>query len=142
MSVVRGRPPAFAGGMSGSIKRYWSSLSACPEPKSPTSARSSGVHIGSLQQGCTMRTVTSHIHRRPSTAYSDLSKRAVRSPAFPHTWRDYAATTPDDVARRAADADIIVTNKVAINGKALEQLPRLKLIAVAATGVDRIDLDA
>src|SRR5512134_1897664 len=78
MSVVRGRPPAFAGGMSGSIKRYWSSLSACPEPKSPTSARSSGVHIGSLQRGCPMRTVTSHIHRRPSTAYSDLSKRAVR----------------------------------------------------------------
>src|SRR5512134_4148244 len=77
MSVVRGRPPAFAGGMSGSIKRYWSSLSACPEPKSPTSARSSGVHIGSLQRGCPMRTVTSHIHRRPSTAYSDLSKRAV-----------------------------------------------------------------
>ena len=65
-----------------------------------------------------------------------------RSPAFPHTWRDYPATTAGDVVSRAAGADIIVTNKVAINGKALEQLPNLKLIAVAATGVDRIDLDA
>jgi glycerate dehydrogenase len=64
----------------------------------------------------------------------------VRSPAFPHTWRDYAKTTAADVVRRAADADIIVTNKVAIDEEALEQLPRLKMIAVAATGVDRIDL--
>src|SRR5918995_4764670 len=45
MSVVRGRPPGLAGGMSGSIKRYWSSLSAWPDPKSPTQARSAGAHI-------------------------------------------------------------------------------------------------
>src|SRR5215217_4286038 len=37
MSVVRGRPPGLAGGMSGSIRRGWSSLSAWPDPKSPTS---------------------------------------------------------------------------------------------------------
>src|SRR5215211_6010587 len=45
MSVVRGRPPGLAGGMSGSIKRYWSSLRAWPDPKSPTQARSAGAHI-------------------------------------------------------------------------------------------------
>jgi glycerate dehydrogenase len=66
----------------------------------------------------------------------------LRSPAFPHTWRDYAKTAAADVAHRAAAADIIVTNKVAINKQALQQLPHLKLIVVAATGVDRIDLDA
>jgi hypothetical protein len=54
MSVERGRPPGFGGGMSGSIRRYWSSLSACPEPKSPTSARSSGVHIGGFQPELSM----------------------------------------------------------------------------------------
>src|SRR5215208_4826189 len=45
MSVVRGRPPGLAGGMNGSSSRYWSSLSAWPDPKSPTKTRSSPVHI-------------------------------------------------------------------------------------------------
>ena|SRR5690349_1801732 len=51
MSVVRGRPPGLAGGMSGSIKRYWSSLRAWPDPKSPTQVRSAGVHIVASRQG-------------------------------------------------------------------------------------------
>src|SRR3954463_3765100 len=51
MSVVRDRPPGFAGGMNGSIRRYWSSLRAWPEPKSPTSARTSGVHIAASGKG-------------------------------------------------------------------------------------------
>jgi glycerate dehydrogenase len=66
----------------------------------------------------------------------------LRSPAFPHTWRDWERTAAGDVIERAADADIVVTNKVPIGREALEQLPRLKMIAVAATGVDRIDLAA
>src|SRR4051794_6590732 len=45
MSVLRGRPPGLAGGISGSKRRNWSSVRACPEPKSPTSARSAGVHM-------------------------------------------------------------------------------------------------
>src|SRR5215212_10090519 len=49
MSVVRGRPPGLAGGMNGSSSRYWSSLSAWPDPKSPTSTRSSSVHIEASQ---------------------------------------------------------------------------------------------
>src|SRR5215216_4271126 len=49
MSVVRGRPPGLAGGMNGSSSRYWSSLSAWPDPKSPTSTRSSRVHIEASQ---------------------------------------------------------------------------------------------
>src|SRR5690349_10992845 len=51
MSVVRGRPPGFAGGIRGTRRAYCSSLSACPAPKSPTSARVSAVHMACLQEG-------------------------------------------------------------------------------------------
>src|SRR3954465_2886585 len=50
MSVVRGRPPGFAGGISGTSRAYCSSLRACPAPKSPTKARLSAVHMTCLQQ--------------------------------------------------------------------------------------------
>lgn len=66
----------------------------------------------------------------------------LRDPAFPHTWHNYAKTAAADVVARAADADIVVTNKVPITRENLDRLPRLKMIAVAATGVDRIDLAA
>src|SRR4029078_6240033 len=39
--------------MSGSNRRNWSSLSAWPEPKSPTSARSAGVHMALSKQEIT-----------------------------------------------------------------------------------------
>src|SRR6478609_6165341 len=45
MSVVRGRPPGLGRGIIGSIRRYWSSLSAWPAPKPPTNTRSAGLHI-------------------------------------------------------------------------------------------------
>src|SRR5690348_7337276 len=51
MSVVRGRPPGLAGGISGTRKAYCSSLRACPAPKSPTKVRLSAVHMTRLQQG-------------------------------------------------------------------------------------------
>src|SRR3954466_14024967 len=51
MSVVRGRPPGLAGGISGASRAYCSSLKACPAPKSPTSARLSIVHMACLQEG-------------------------------------------------------------------------------------------
>ncbi len=57
-------------------------------------------------------------------------------------WREYPTTTPQQLVERAADAEVVITNKVPIRAQALEQLPRLRLIAVAATGVDHIDLEA
>src|SRR3954449_5978839 len=51
MSVVRGRPPGLAGGISGTRRAYCSSLRACPAPKSPTKARLSAVHTVRLQEG-------------------------------------------------------------------------------------------
>jgi glycerate dehydrogenase len=62
-------------------------------------------------------------------------------PAFPHTWRDYETTAEADAAARLAGATIAVTNKIPLRRATLEQLPALKLIAVAATGLDVIDLD-
>lgn len=46
------------------------------------------------------------------------------------------------MALRGAEADIVVTNKVPLRRQALDVLPRLRMVAVAATGVDMIDLDA
>ncbi len=66
----------------------------------------------------------------------------VRSPSFPHTWRNCTTRTPEEVISEAAGADIVITNKVRIDRKTLDGLPNLKMIAVAATGVDRIDLAA
>ena len=57
-------------------------------------------------------------------------------------WQEHARTTPDEVVVHAADATVVVTNKVKLPAALLEKLPHLKLVAVAATGVDHVDLDA
>ncbi len=54
----------------------------------------------------------------------------------------YETTTPDQMVARCAGADIVITNKVCIDAAAMEQLPRLRLICVAATGMNNIDLAA
>jgi glycerate dehydrogenase len=61
---------------------------------------------------------------------------------LPAGWKEHARTTRDDVLNHAAGAAVVVTNKVRLSAASLENLPGLKLIAVAATGVDHIDLDA
>ncbi len=62
------------------------------------------------------------------------------SPQFLHTWQDFEKTREEQVSNRAKDADIIVSNKVPLSGATLRQLPKLKMIAVAATGTNNIDL--
>jgi glycerate dehydrogenase len=68
-------------------------------------------------------------------------KANVRRPAFEHEWTDYATTTPSEVFERLKGATIAITNKVPLREAELARLPCLKLIAVAATGTDIIDLD-
>ena len=53
----------------------------------------------------------------------------------------YPYTMPKDTLKRAKDADIVITNKVLFNKEILEQLPKLKLIAIAATGMNNVDLE-
>jgi len=66
----------------------------------------------------------------------------IRKPAFAHHWRDYPATGPDQVVERLRGATIAITNKVPLRADAIAQLPDLKMIAVAATGTDNVDLAA
>ena len=66
----------------------------------------------------------------------------LRPPSFAHTWRDHDRSDVTEVVARLADATIAVTNKVPICEDALARLPKLKLIAVAATGTDVIDVAA
>lgn len=54
----------------------------------------------------------------------------------------YDRTTPEQVLERSAGADVIISNKVYISGEIMDQLPNLKLIAVAATGMNNVDLEA
>ncbi len=63
----------------------------------------------------------------------------VRSPDFPHSYKEYDVTGPDQIVERLRDATIAIINKVPMRAATLAQLPNLKLIAVAATGTDVVD---
>jgi glycerate dehydrogenase len=65
---------------------------------------------------------------------------AFRRPLFAHQWIDYDQTDEDQVMERLSDATIAICNKLPLRGDVLSQLAKLKLIAVAATGVDNVDL--
>jgi glycerate dehydrogenase len=69
-------------------------------------------------------------------------KAEVRRPSFSHLWEEHDQTEESLVASRLAGATVAITNKVPIRRASLEQLPELKMIAVAATGYDVIDIDA
>lgn len=57
-------------------------------------------------------------------------------------FQSHPRCAPDDVVRRSAGAEVIITNKVAITAKHIQQLPELRLVCVAATGTNNIDKDA
>jgi glycerate dehydrogenase len=71
----------------------------------------------------------------------DTLRADVRRPSFEHVWRDYGVTRPKDVLERLVGASVAVVNKLRLGREVLAQLPTLKLIAVAATGTDNIDLE-
>lgn len=66
----------------------------------------------------------------------------LRRPAFDHDWQEYAETAPDQVVARLQQAEVAIVNKVHIGAAELAELPGLKLIALAATGSDNLDLAA
>ncbi len=51
-------------------------------------------------------------------------------------------TAPAKLAARVADAEVIVTNKIRIDREVIAAAPKLKLIALVATGTNNVDLDA
>lgn len=54
----------------------------------------------------------------------------------------YPTSTPEQARERVQDADVILTNKVPVDDALMACAPKLKLICVAATGVNHIDLEA
>src|ERR1700724_4575242 len=64
----------------------------------------------------------------------------VRRPAFEHTWQEYPVTALNELPERLRDATIAISNKVPLRAETLQRLPKLKMIAVAATGYDIIDI--
>jgi glycerate dehydrogenase len=64
----------------------------------------------------------------------------VRRPNFAHSYKEYESTwTVEEILDRLKDATIAIINKVPMRADTLKQLPKLKLIAVAATGTDIVD---
>jgi len=56
--------------------------------------------------------------------------------------RVYPRTLPEETPERIQDAEIIITNKVILDRETLVAAPRLKLICIAATGMNNVDLQA
>ncbi|HBQ27810.1 MAG TPA: hydroxyacid dehydrogenase, partial [Syntrophomonas sp.] len=52
----------------------------------------------------------------------------------------YDTTSSENVVERIQDCDIVITNKVVLNGSNLQHAPQVKLICVSATGTNNIDL--
>jgi glycerate dehydrogenase len=65
----------------------------------------------------------------------------IRRPIFAHLWTQYPSTLEGQVVPRLQEATIAITNKVVLSRESLEQLPKLKLIAVAATGYNNVDIE-
>ena len=68
----------------------------------------------------------------------DLSALNISLPAM----RYHPATAPDQVAGRIAEATVVISNKIPVDAAAMAAAPHLKLICVAATGTNNIDLEA
>ncbi len=66
----------------------------------------------------------------------------ITRPGFDHEWVEYNKTKPEDVSDRIADADIVITNKAPVRAEQIAAAKKLKMISIAATGFDVIDIPA
>ena len=53
----------------------------------------------------------------------------------------YASSTPEQARERVRDIDVLLINKVLVNKELIDSAPKLKLICIAATGVNNIDVE-
>ena len=53
----------------------------------------------------------------------------------------YPVSTPEEAKERVKDVDVLMINKVLVNKELIDSAPCLKLICIAATGVNNIDVD-
>lgn len=54
----------------------------------------------------------------------------------------YHHTKPEQVLSRVSQAAIVITNKCRFDGKLFKRLPKLKMLCIAATGTNNVDLEA
>lgn len=86
------------------------------------------------------------MNKKPQAAFLDLAtvgpriSMAALDALLDINYFDYS--DPDQVAERIADAEVLIVNKVKLNRQLLSQAKRLKLIIVAATGTDNVDIQA
>lgn len=53
----------------------------------------------------------------------------------------YDKSTPEEALERVKDVDVLLINKVLVNKELIDSAPKLKLICIAATGVNNIDVE-
>ena len=53
----------------------------------------------------------------------------------------YESSTPEQARERVRDLDVLLINKVLVDKELIDSAPNLKLICIAATGVNNIDVD-
>lgn len=61
---------------------------------------------------------------------------------LPINWQFHDFTAPEQTIERSQGAQVIITNKVVLDGHTLSHLSNLKLICIAATGMNNVDLKA
>jgi glycerate dehydrogenase len=67
-------------------------------------------------------------------------KAQVRRPACATEYIEYEKTAPEQIVPRLQGATVAIINKLPLRSESLECLPQLKMIAVAATGYDVVDV--
>ena len=68
--------------------------------------------------------------------------RNIESIASQGEYTGYETTSPDEMLAHCEGAEVVISNKVVLDAKTIAALPDLRLICVAATGMNNIDLVA
>ena len=70
----------------------------------------------------------------------DTVNAKIRKPDLECEWTEHGNTSPDQTPERIINATIVITNKVKLTAEILSNTPSVKMIAVAATGTDCVDI--
>jgi glycerate dehydrogenase len=112
-----------------------------PGGGAPVGGGAGGVLASRHATSRSLRAVT-----RPSIVFLDRAtvgpSVTITRPGFDHDWAEHERTAAEEVVPRLAGATVAITNKVPIRADTLAELPELKMIAVAATGYDVVDVAA
>src|SRR5690625_4648663 len=70
----------------------------------------------------------------------ELHMEELRS--LPLQWTFHDKTSPEQLQERIQSANILLTNKVVIDRRTIEENPQIKMILILATGTNNVDLEA